>query len=129
MESVLSSFSIPYSLGALLVALLGMLLLFGRYARGKQQQLQTKGSACAQSKGWSYERLEEERNKKRSRAISSRLRKMILERDNHQCQQCGSRTDLTIDHIFPFSRGGGKEPNNLQLLCHRCNAKKSDAIL
>ncbi|HCQ23657.1 MAG TPA: hypothetical protein DIT52_00490 [Flavobacteriaceae bacterium] len=54
---------------------------------------------------------------------------MILERDNHQCQQCGSRTDLTIDHIFPFSRGGGKEPNNLQMLCHRCNAKKSDAIL
>ncbi|CAI8211258.1 MAG: Uncharacterised protein [Flavobacteriaceae bacterium] len=129
MESVLSSFSIPYSLGALLVALLGMFLLFGPYARWKQQQLQKKDSAYAQSKGWSYERLQEERNKKRSRTISSRLRKMILERDNHQCQQCGSRTDLTIDHIFPFSRGGGKEPNNLQLLCHRCNAKKSDAIL
>ena len=129
MKSVLYSFSILYSLGIILFALLGMYFLFVPYAKWKQQQIKKKDSAYAQSKGWTYERLQEERNKQRTRKISPQIRRLIFERDNHQCQQCGSRTKLTIDHIFPFSRGGGRELKNLQLLCQKCNSKKSDAII
>src|SRR5688572_10203781 len=33
-------------------------------------------------------------------------RKSILARDDHTCQYCGSKTSLTIDHVFPRHRGG-----------------------
>jgi 5-methylcytosine-specific restriction endonuclease McrA len=31
---------------------------------------------------------------------------------------------LEIDHILPRIRGGTSEPDNLQVLCNRCNARK-----
>ena len=33
-------------------------------------------------------------------------RNMILQRDNHECQYCGSKSHLTLDHIIPRSKGG-----------------------
>ncbi len=33
----------------------------------------------------------------------------------------GSPVMLTLDHIKPRSKGGTKSPNNIQLLCARCN--------
>uniref|UniRef100_A0A1D9G858 HNH nuclease domain-containing protein n=1 Tax=Moorena producens (strain JHB) TaxID=1454205 RepID=A0A1D9G858_MOOP1 len=34
--------------------------------------------------------------------------------------------ELKADHIHPFSKGGLTTWDNLQLLCLRCNAQKSD---
>ena len=34
--------------------------------------------------------------------------------------------NMTIDHIFPRSRGGSDDPDNLQLLCGACNSTKSN---
>ncbi len=31
-----------------------------------------------------------------------------------------------VDHIVPWSKGGKTVPENLQMLCRRCNALKSD---
>jgi 5-methylcytosine-specific restriction endonuclease McrA len=45
------------------------------------------------------------------------------------CQACGSRWDLTIDHILPISKGGRTTIPNLQILCRRCNRLKNDAII
>ncbi|BBB00584.1 hypothetical protein RVR_10583 [Actinacidiphila reveromycinica] len=33
-------------------------------------------------------------------------------------------TDLTADHVTPKARGGGNEPDNLQVLCRACNSRK-----
>ena len=35
-------------------------------------------------------------------------RRRIFKRDNNTCQYCGSKKNLTIDHVMPRSRGGGK---------------------
>lgn len=41
------------------------------------------------------------------------------------CTVCGHGNYLTLDHIIPLSRGGEpRNPDNLQTLCHRCNARK-----
>ena len=41
------------------------------------------------------------------------------------CSNCGSESDLTVDHIVPRVAGGGDEVSNLQVLCRRCNSAKA----
>ena len=54
-------------------------------------------------------------------------RRNILKRDGHKCAYCG-RADLplTIDHIFPRSRGGDDSWENLVAACLPCNNRKGD---
>lgn len=52
-------------------------------------------------------------------------RKNILKRDDQKCQYCGKKkSDMTIDHILPRSRGGTDSWENLVAACTSCNSKK-----
>ena len=45
------------------------------------------------------------------------------------CPICGGVfkfEDMRGDHIKPWSKGGRTVPENLQMLCADCNARKSD---
>jgi 5-methylcytosine-specific restriction endonuclease McrA len=56
-------------------------------------------------------------------------RRNIFERDQNRCQYCGqhfSKSDLTIDHVMPRSRGGIDTWDNLVLACVPCNLRKSN---
>ena len=53
-------------------------------------------------------------------------RTRIYKRDNHECAYCGSKKQLTLDHIIPKSRGGGNDWNNLITCCFKCNLKKGN---
>lgn len=53
-------------------------------------------------------------------------RKNIMRRDNNTCQYCGSRSNLTIDHVHPRSRGGEDTWENLTTACVRCNNRKGN---
>jgi 5-methylcytosine-specific restriction endonuclease McrA len=60
----------------------------------------------------------------KSRSLS---RKNILLRDHSTCQYCGrqfSPSELTLDHVFPRSRGGESTWDNLVACCKRCNHQK-----
>lgn len=72
--------------------------------------------------------IKQRSKEKRNRKIPASTRKAVLNRDDHCCVRCGQKSDLTIDHIFPFSRGGGHEIENLRLLCKSCNERKSDTL-
>ena len=48
----------------------------------------------------------------------------IFRRDNNRCLECGSKENLTIDHVIPKSKGGTDRSNNLITLCERCNKRK-----
>lgn len=56
-------------------------------------------------------------------------RRNIFERDKNTCQYCAkklAKTELTIDHVIPRSKGGRDTWANLVLACVRCNVKKGD---
>lgn len=48
------------------------------------------------------------------------------------CAHCGNvfsdRRYLNVDHIIPMNQGGLSVPENLQILCRSCNAKKGDRL-
>jgi 5-methylcytosine-specific restriction endonuclease McrA len=51
-------------------------------------------------------------------------RQNLFRRDSNACVYCGSKSDLTIDHVYPKSRGGKTNWENLVTACRRCNSKK-----
>lgn len=56
--------------------------------------------------------------------ISYDFKWAVWERDNFTCQHCGSRKNLSVDHIIPESKGGQLTMENVQTLCCKCNSKK-----
>lgn len=50
----------------------------------------------------------------------------IFRRDNSRCLYCGTREELTLDHVLPRARGGKDTWENLATACRRCNNKKGD---
>ena len=60
--------------------------------------------------------------------IDPAVRQYVLDRDKHQCQSCGSRDRLEIDHIKSLAAGGSNDISNLQTLCRSCNARKRDRL-
>ena len=56
-------------------------------------------------------------------------RRTVLARDLYTCQYCGvqpGRTELTIDHILPRSRGGATNWENITTACGPCNRRKGN---
>jgi len=68
------------------------------------------------------------RNAARS-AIPDDVKLLVWQRDRGKCVKCGSNIELQYDHIIPFSLGGAGTPENLQILCGRCNRAKSNSII
>jgi DNA-directed RNA polymerase subunit RPC12/RpoP len=56
-------------------------------------------------------------------------RNLIYKRDNYECQYCGSKKNLTIDHVKPRSKGGNDTWTNLVTACSSCNVKKGSKTL
>ena len=59
--------------------------------------------------------------------------KAAMDKDGYYvCPGCGLRSkyrvDFQVDHIIPMNKGGKTVPENLQILCRPCNARKSDHI-
>jgi len=65
-------------------------------------------------------------------------RRSVLARDGYTCVYCGARigdrrrgqiatrTDFTLDHLIPRSRGGGNSWSNTACACRWCNHRKAD---
>jgi len=60
--------------------------------------------------------------------LSDLKRWQIFQRDNFTCQNCGSRSRLTVDHKIPRLTGGSNDDDNLQTLCKPCNSKKGARV-
>lgn len=60
----------------------------------------------------------------RTRRMSSRTRRAVLERDGRKCVECGSAKFLEIDHVVRYIDGGSDDLENLRVLCESCHRKR-----
>src|SRR6201996_6948989 len=52
----------------------------------------------------------------------------VFPRDDWPCQYCGSRSNLTVDHVIPRSKGGSSNWENIVASCAPCNRRKGDRL-
>lgn len=52
----------------------------------------------------------------------------VFLRDRFACQYCGSREDLTFDHLIPRSKGGQTTWENVVTACSPCNLRKGNRM-
>lgn len=74
------------------------------------------------------ERPPSKRDRKRKGRAAKAFRHIVYERDGYRCVQCGSRRELTLDHVIPKAQGGAHTVDNLQTMCGPCNNMKADSM-
>ncbi len=52
----------------------------------------------------------------------------VFLRDRFSCQYCGTREELTFDHVVPRSKGGMTTWENVVAACSVCNLRKGDRL-
>ena len=55
-------------------------------------------------------------------------RRAVFARDEWTCQYCGARSNLTVDHVIPRSKGGASSWDNIVASCAPCNLRKGNAL-
>ena len=71
----------------------------------------------------SYVRIPRDTHRRKS------TRRAVFARDNWTCQYCGARSNLTVDHVIPRSKGGGSSWDNIVASCAPCNRRKGNLLL
>jgi hypothetical protein len=69
-----------------------------------------------------------------SRHIPSQTRRQVVARDGEQCsyvdpltgRRCEEKGFLEFDHIVPFGKGGGSEPDDVRVLCRMHNRRAAE---
>ena len=64
----------------------------------------------------------------KTRHIPREVRQRVWQKYGGQCAECSDNQYLEFDHVIPFAKGGSNSDANVQLLCRKCNLKKSDFI-
>jgi 5-methylcytosine-specific restriction endonuclease McrA len=63
--------------------------------------------------------------------VGTARRRLIIERDKATCYLCKEVipiSDIELDHLLPYSRGGDSSPSNLSVTCLPCNRTRSNRI-
>lgn len=68
------------------------------------------------------------REQERCKKITTRIRRLVFERDAYRCVRCDTHFNLCVDHKYPWSKGGSDDLDNLQTLCRACNSKKRNKV-
>ena len=95
-----------------------------------------KNQAAANAKARELYRKNTKKYSLKNKEKRENRRKLIYEALGNKCVECGSTSNLEIDHINPFLKENRISPlaqglsktlddDNLQLLCHCCHTRKS----
>ena len=74
-----------------------------------------------------YEDKEIEERRREACIYTARkeVKNYIIEKYGWECVKCGTKENISIDHITPVAKGGKDEYENMQPLCKSCNSKKN----
>lgn len=59
------------------------------------------------------------------RRPTASMKRLLFDQSGGQCERCGSRFFLEMDHIKPWRYGGKTTPDNLRVLCRNCNQRRN----
>ena len=65
---------------------------------------------------------------RRRKSLTNAVMQEVWIRDGGKCIECGSMDDIEFDHMIPFSKGGSCTPDNLRILCRKCNRSRGNRI-
>ena len=65
---------------------------------------------------------------RRRKSLTNAVMQEVWIRDGGKCIECGSMDDIEFDHMIPFSKGGSSTPDNLRILCRKCNRSRGNRI-
>ena len=57
------------------------------------------------------------------------FKKTVMVRDDFRCVYCGTDKNLSIDHVFPQSKGDKNAFENTVTSCLNCNNRQGDRTL
>ena len=60
---------------------------------------------------------------KRTNAVGSRKRKVLIQQRGNKCELCGATGTLHAHHIKPVKDGGSDNDSNLLLVCPKCHKR------
>lgn len=83
------------------------------------KELVARAADCSQSYAEKFKHIPGEGIA--SRRVKGKLRKGVLERDDHSCVCCGEGSDIVVHHIIPRGSGGVNSKENLATLCEDCH--------
>ena len=106
-----------------------------RRAHGVQERLPTNHEKFGGNSDWIVRRVRGAN--KRAREIGSPLRitvdelSALMEKFGWSCFYCGDgdRDVLTLDHLYPLSKGGPNWIENMAPACWNCNMRKSNKYI
>jgi 5-methylcytosine-specific restriction endonuclease McrA len=55
--------------------------------------------------------------------MTAEMKRQVWQQSGSQCENCGSKYALEIDHRRPRALGGTNALENLRLLCRSCNQR------
>lgn len=98
------------------------------YWENRDDFLQRMKNWRDQNKGYFYQKNAERRARKlNADGFFTKKDVMdLLSKQRHKCANCKKcvKRSYHVDHIYPLSKGGSNWPENLQILCPRCNRSK-----
>ena len=63
--------------------------------------------------------------------LSQKEKNFLLFMADYKCEnrhcECDNLRVLEFDHVIPLARGGDDDVRNMQVLCNKCNSRKSDS--
>jgi len=63
--------------------------------------------------------------KAKGNGVSNKEWKDIKEKYGNKCLKCGSKENISMDHVIPLAKGGEHDVKNIQPLCRHCNSVKN----
>jgi len=102
---------------------------------GQEQYYSKHDKRLEQSKMWRSKNADKiKQNNRKRRAMKQQVREIFTVEDeafisdvfNHECFNCGTNTNLGIDHVRPLSKGNALTRKNACVLCNPCNASKGN---